>query len=429
MGRFSRWLLVIFGIILVAGAALASWRQYSRAMVMKVAVGPAGLGDAELMSVFARALAANKWASVRLIVDVTSGPDESIKKLVKGEAQFAVVRADGAPSDRIRSIAVLHTDPVAIVSAEQSKLSDLGDLKDKALGVVGPPAANDALVAMLRKHYSLSGPVRPLPPDPPLIASAIKDKKVQALLFVAPTGRAADIGKAWAAIRNASHRKLTFVPIESASAIAAANSAYEAGEIPAGQFGGSPALPAEDTTTLQVATYLVADRKVHDGVVTALTRSLFEERQRMIADAPTAVLIKAASTDKDATIPIHPGAKAYYDGEETSLVDRYGDMVYYIPVLFGALGSLLVGLRRFLFEPDGDDLPLAARIDDLLMTIRTCETLSDLDRTRADLDAFVIKAAGAGGAPDQENTTRAALAIGYLSGAIADRRAALTSKS
>ena len=427
MGKISRWLLVIFAAFLVAGAGLAGWRQFSKPTVLKIAVGPADSEDAGLVSAFARSLS-GKASDIRISIEPTSGPVESVRKLMAGEVQLAVARADGVPSDRIRSIAILHTDPVVIAAPDQPKLADLGALKDKTLGVVGPPAVNDALVATLQKHYSLTGPVKAVRPDPAAVASAIKDKTVQALLFVAPTTRSAEIGRSWAAIKNAAGRRLSLIPIDSAAAIAAANSAYEAGEIPAGQFGGSPPLPAEDTTTVDVATYLVADRNVRDVVATSLTRALFEERQHMVADAPVAALIKAASTDKDANIPIHPGAKAFYDGEETTFMERYGDMVYYVPVIFGAIGSLVVALRRFLFGSENTQLPLSEQVSMLLSKIRNADSISDLDESQSDLDTLVMNLTSANGPPDVDNPTTAALAISYLSAVIADRRTFITAR-
>ena len=60
----------------------------------------------------------------------------------------------------------------------------------------------------------------------------------------------------------------------------------------------------------------MADRRVSDDAITQLTRNLFDERQKLTVDAPVARLVQAASTDKDAIFPVHPGAKAFYDGEE-----------------------------------------------------------------------------------------------------------------
>src|SRR5436853_96691 len=85
-------------------------------------------------------------------------------------------------------------------------------------------------------------------------------------LTVVPTSRASKVSQTWSAVVKASRSKLAFVPIEDAAAIAAVSPAYEAGEVPAGLFGGAPMLPAESVTTLQVATYLVADRHVPNDV-------------------------------------------------------------------------------------------------------------------------------------------------------------------
>jgi len=139
-----------------------------------------------------------------------------------------------------------------------------------------------------------------------------------------------------------------FIPIEEAEAIATSAPAYEEGEISSGQFGGSPLLPPEDVTTLEVATDLIADRNVPAEQITQLTRSLFEDRQKMVAESALASFVKAASTDKDAAIPVHPGAKVYYDGEEQTFVEKYDDWVYIGPIIFGALASAAMAVLRFL---------------------------------------------------------------------------------
>jgi TRAP transporter TAXI family solute receptor len=332
---------------MAGGLAGAAWLHWSRPTVLKVAVGPAGFADAELMAAFSRTLSSNK-AEVQLTVEHTAGPSEAVGKLIKGEAQLAVMRGDGPTSDSIRAVAILHTDPVVIVVPEKSKVDDFGDLKGKTVGLIGPPGADDALLSTLRRHYGVTGETKALPLSPPSIIASIRDKSVDAVLFVAPTSRASRVAQTWLAVRDASRRKLAFVPIEDAAAIAAMVPAYEAGEIAAGQFGGSPMLPEESVTTLQVATYLVADRNVPNDAITQLIRSLLEYRQKLSADAPIATLIKAASTEKDALFPVHPGAKVYYAGEETSLMERYGDWLFYGPMLFGALGSAGITLARFL---------------------------------------------------------------------------------
>ena len=78
--------------------------------------------------------------------------------------------------------------------------------------------------------------------------------------FCCPDHAGVTVRENWAAVVRASRRQLSFVPLDDAEAIAATSPAYEAGEIAAGQFGGSPTLPEESVTTIEVTTYLLADR-------------------------------------------------------------------------------------------------------------------------------------------------------------------------
>jgi TRAP transporter TAXI family solute receptor len=416
-------------VAVTSTVAAAAWMHLSKPTMLKVAAGPPGFADAELMTAFGRALTANK-TNVRITVEPAPGPHEALGKLIDGQAELAVMRSDGPPSERIRAIAILHTDPVVIVTPEKAKIDDFGDLKGKTVGLLGPPGANDALLATLRKHYAVKGETKTLAVSPAAVMASVREKAVDALLFVVPTTRSSRVGETWLAVTNASRRKLTFVPIEDAAAIAAMAPAYEAGEISAGQFGGSPMLPEESVTTLQVATYLVADRNVPADVVSLLTRSLFEERQKVSADSPIATLIKAASTDKDAIFPVHPGAKAYYDGEETTLMERYGDWLFYGPMLLGALGSALVGLRRFL-QPDTAGPPVLPRFGFVVSAVREATSIPELDAVRADLDAAVERLAARSlhAASDAERTASAAFAISYVNQLLAERRQVLLSES
>ena len=408
---------------------VAAWYRLSRPTVLKVAVGPADFDDAALISAFARKFVAG-GSPVRLSIVPSSGPADAFERLKKGEAQLAVVRSDGNGSEQAQAVALLHTDPVVIVAPEKTGVESFGDLKGKTIGVVGPPGANDSLLRTLRQHYRAPGETRTLAPAPLEVSTAIRTRAVDALLFVVPTTRGVKLGESWASVRSASRRKLAFVSLDEAEALAAANPAYESGEIEAGQFGGSPSLPEESVTTITVATYLVANRNVSADAITALTRTLFQERQAVSGEAPIANLIKAASTEKDAVYPLHPGAKVYYGGEETSLMERYGDWLFYGPMLAGALGSGLLVVLRFLgFREDQDQTALLARIREVISSIKQAQTPAELDAIRAGVDGAVERLAerAARGEFDEQRTAVLSLAINYIDHLIDERRAALLS--
>ena len=338
-----------------------------------------------------------------------------------------MTRSDGSVSERVRAIAILHKDPVAIVTT-RTKIAGYGDLKDKILGIVGPPGANDALIAALQHHYHTSNEIRAIPPTPGEISSAIRAKLVDALLFVAPTAHGAKAGEGWTMILRSNRRQLKFVSIDDAEAIAEASPAYEAGEIAAGQFGGAPAIPDESVTTLEVATYLAADRDVSDDNVTLLAHKLFEERQKISAEASIANAVQAASTERDAILPIHPGAKVYFDSEETTLIERYGDWLFYGPMLLGALGSVSVGALRFLGVNQGPEVPLlVSQVEDVIRSIRSARRISELATIRADVDAAIGRLATelAKGRVDETRTGVVALVLYYIDRALSERNTAL----
>jgi uncharacterized protein len=429
LSRVLRWALVVCCVCVAIALGAAAWYRLSRPTVLTVAVGPADFDDAALISAFARRFVAG-GSPVRLSIVPSSGPADAFERLKKGEAQLAVVRSDGNGSEQAQAVALLHTDPVVIVAPEKTGVESFGDLKGKTIGVVGPPGANDSLLRTLRQHYRAPGETRTLAPVPLEVSTAIRTRAVDALLFVVPTTRGVKLGESWASVRSASRRKLAFVSLDEAEALAAANPAYESGEIEAGQFGGSPPLPEESVTTITVATYLVANRNVSADAITVLTRTLFQERQAVSGEAPIANLIKAASTEKDAVYPLHPGAKVYYGGEETSLMERYGDWLFYGPMLAGALGSGLLVVLRFLgFREDQDQTALLARIREVIASIKEAQTPAELDAIRAGVDGAVERLAerAARGEFDEQRTAVLSLAINYIDHLIAERRAALPS--
>src|SRR4051794_20709278 len=144
MNKALRWLIVVSGLCLASGLAVVAWHHLSKPAILTLAVGPAGLDDAALVAAWSRALAAD-GSPLRLSVIPTSGPVEALSRLTKGEAQLAVIRRDAAASERVRAVAILHKDPVVIVTPDKTKVEDFADLKGKVLGLIGPPNANDAL--------------------------------------------------------------------------------------------------------------------------------------------------------------------------------------------------------------------------------------------------------------------------------------------
>jgi NMT1-like family len=99
---------------------------------------------------------------------------------------------------------------------------------------------------------------------------------------------------------------------------------------------------------LRVPFFLVANKKLDDDVVTALTKAMMEARRELTGQHPLLAQVMSPDTDKDAYIPIHSGAAAFFDGDEKTFFDRYGDQFFYGSLLLGTFTSILAGVWKFM---------------------------------------------------------------------------------
>jgi hypothetical protein len=94
-----------------------------------------------------------------------------------------------------------------------------------------------------------------------------------------------------------------------------------------------------------------------EDVVATLTKEIIESRRDLITDHPLLAQLSSPNTDKDAYIPIHPGAAAYFNGEQKAFFDKYGDWIFYGSMLLGSLASVLAATWKFIAR----DYPTTSR--------------------------------------------------------------------
>jgi hypothetical protein len=175
-----------------------------------------------------------------------------------------------------------------------------------------------------------------------------------------------------------------------------------------------------------VTTLLMADAKLHDTVVSAITRAIFSLKPRIAASIPAALRMEAPSTSKDAALSVHPGAAAFLDGEDLSLVMRYGDYIYLAALLLSMVGSAIAALlshanrldRRYLDE-------IIVRLMDLLAQTRMADSAAMLKLAELEVDAIVASALTQekGKAFDSNMVSTLSLAVDQVRDAIRDKRA------
>src|SRR4030081_1877891 len=140
-------------------------------------------------------------------------------------------------------------------------------------------------------------------------------------------------------------------------------------------------------TTLRVPFYLVANKRLADTVVASLAKTIMEGRRDLLGEDPLFMQIGAPSLDKDAYVPIHPGAASYFNGEQQSFLDKYADKLFYLTMLLGFIASMLAAAWKFMMRG------ASAREDDLLMRlnglvdqIKTATSEAELADVERDID-------------------------------------------
>jgi TRAP-type uncharacterized transport system substrate-binding protein len=454
--------LVIMAIVLLCGGVTAVAYHYSaQPTELKIAVGPPNSEDARIVHAIAAQFARDRL-DIRLSVTVLpGGPMEASAALDKGQTDLAVVRRDTAMPKNGQAVAILRKNVVAFIvpsapepakgakgkaAAKAAKpIEKLEQLLGKRLGIVGRSPRNlDLLKAILRQYNigpdkivalgadDMSKPNAPdkvsvVQFDPGNVAQAIRDSNVDAIMSVGPVGSPITADAITAATRG--KEPPTFLPISAAEAIAERNPVYESGEIKAGAFGGSPPRPEESVDTIEVHYYIVARRTLSQQVVADFTKDLFASRQALAAEIPAAAKIEKPDTDKDASVPVHPGAAAYLDGELKSFLDRYSDFIYLGLMAVSFLGSGFVGLLSY---NKADDrvrrLRSLERLLEIAKSARTADSIQALDELQAEIDTIhgeMIQAVEASTLDDTAIMTYV-LSIERAQLAISDRRTALT---
>ena len=418
-------------VVLAIAGAVALWvayEVYSRPADLKVVVGPVAGDDYALLTGLARRLASTK-AAVRITIVPSEGPVHAARALANGDADLAVIRADLPIPGTARAIASLRKNAVIVMTMRKARnnIESFGDLRRRKLGIVGSPAANDRLIERLLVHYGLSASdvtLVPLARDG--AADALRDQKVDAVLATGPLH-----GQGLAAFNaevSRTVRALVYVEID-AAAVAKIAPEYESDDIPKGTFRSSPANPPEDITTLFFANVLVATSSLSEDAAAALTRLVFESRVPLQSEYPMARLIEAVSTDKDAAVPVHRGAAAYYDGEEKGFFERYGDALLYGPMLFSIIGTMMLAAFRYLTRDNS--FALADRLTRLRKLAKDgahAQTLDEIKALEEDLnfmfDELVAKLARGGLSAAQIST--GLMVFKHVNDTLADRRRLLS---
>ena len=429
--------ITLAGILAVTGTLAGAYYFAMRPVSLRIAVGPANSDDIKVVQALTQAFS-QSHGYVRLRPMQTDGAAASAQALADGKADLAIIRGDlevpknaQAVATLRKNVAVLWVPAAAKARGKKAaaKITKIPQLAGHRIGVVGRTQANVDLLKVILQQYGV---------DPNKIgivqfpgseaAEAIRNQKADAYLAAGPVNSKIIAEAIAASTRDGGAP--TFLAIDSAEAIAQNHPMYEASEIPAGAFGGSPAKPDDEVKTIGFSHHVVARRALSESTVAAFTRQLFAVRQTVSAEFPLAAKIETPDTDKDAAIPVHPGAAAFVDGEEKTFLDRYSDYIWGGLMALSAMGSAGAWFAGYLKKDErSGNSSLRERLLELLASARHSDSTEELDRMQAEADDILRETLHCfeQGAIAEGTLTAFNIALEQFHNAVADRKALLMS--
>jgi hypothetical protein len=219
----------------------------------------------------------------------------------------------------------------------------------------------------------------------------------------------------------------TFLAIDSAEAIAQNHPEYESADIPAGAFGSSDR-PDDEVKTISFNHHIVARKGLSESTVSAFTHQLFSVRQLLLSEFPLAAKIETPDTDKDAAIPVHPGAAAFVDGEEKTFLDRYSDYIWWGLMALSAMGSVGAWFAGYLKKNErNNNTSLRERLLDMIALARRSDSTEELDTLQTEADEILRNTLSCfeDGAIEEGALTAFNIALEHFHNAVADRKTLL----
>jgi TRAP-type uncharacterized transport system substrate-binding protein len=397
MRQNRRRVLVVFLACLLMCLGLGvvvAWFFFAY-LALRVATGPVGSEGQQFLAAFVRTVA-EAHPRVRFQIVPTADLEASAKALADGQVDLAVVRSDMLSTAPGQTIIVLRRDVVGFIVPPHAPRKTVRQLAGKALGVVPGPAGNDRLLEQILTHYQVPPPtLQRVVLAPQEIGPAIRQKRIAALFAVGPTGPG-PLADAVTAVAKASKGVPDLLEIEAAEALAQRFPVLEEADIPPGTFGATPPQTDDQDDNLQtvaVTLQLMARASLPHYVAGEIARLLLATKATLISSLPQVGAIEAPDPDKAANLAVHPGAAAYCNGEQLSLLEQGEDSVYLVAILGSMLGAACAWVmstwRRALSQDQEQRLRLLAILRDVPSA--DPDTLAALDTEVEAMHAWAVE--------------------------------------
>ncbi len=259
-----------------------------------------------------------------LSVQATAASAENLRLLEAGRGELAFTLGDvladawegnvdagfTTPLKRIRAVAMIYPNYVQIVASADSGVRTLADLKGKRISVGAPGSGTELNARAIMKAAGLSyddfSKVEYLSFSESV--ELIKNRQLDITLQSAGLGVAA--------LRDlAASVPIVVIPIPADVVRNVGRPVYQPAMIPAGTYDGQ----LEAVETASIRSVLVTHDTVPEDVIYRMTKAIFEHLDELAAAHAAAKGITLENAVRNLSVPLHPGAAAYY--REAGLIE------------------------------------------------------------------------------------------------------------
>jgi TRAP-type uncharacterized transport system substrate-binding protein len=358
-------------------------------VTLTLAVAADGL-DEKVMRAFADTLT-HRDSDLRIRLRLQQNAGDAAMALQTGRVDLAVVRSDLHYPANAGTVAILRERTLLLVAPEGE--ASLRTLAIRKVGALAFDSADATTLSAMLAHFELGDIDVVVFDDRSRAIAALGAGEIGALAVLANIGDR-ETANLLRDLEQATPKGVAILPVDEAAALAAQFPYLTTTEIPAGAFGGRAPRPAEAVNSVALSFHLAAGFGVDRRYVSKLAELLFGARVRIARTAPSVVHMTAPDTDEatSALLPNHPGAIDYFQREQKTFMDRWGDWIWLGFFGIGGASSALAWLTSVIMRRRRAAVEhVLAQACELLPKVRSAPDLETLGAYALNADQLVLE--------------------------------------
>jgi uncharacterized protein len=317
---------------------------------------------------------------IQIEVQESEGSQQNMERVANQTVDLALVQNDTPVQPDVRAIAYLFPEVFHLVVRSTANIQTVDDLRGKRIALMPRGSGSYALFWVLARHYDLAETdFQPLPMSPTEAYDALRQGQVDGLFRVIAMGSTS--------IRELLQTtQAALVPIDQDDSLRLLFPYLETHSIPKGTYSGSPAIPADDIPVVGVRAVLVTHTAVDSRVVKDITKTLFEFRNELVSAYPRAAMIRLPEAGTNLGLPLHPGARAYYEQDQPSFWVEYAEPIGLLFSVSVLLASGFWQFRLWLLERQKNRADMYnLKILEMIDRVQKTQSFQELDAIREEL--------------------------------------------